>query len=242
MTTRLLREADRVLPALFLTLVLAGCGQKDAKSDAEPGDEREPDMARGQKVVKEAPKPDFSAAARDPKYQQLVKEAQTLLGATPQPLEGEEGPVAGGFVFNVPQARVESVLRRAHTNFLARGAYLFRYDQSFGIGGQPDKVGLLPTTNKYDVLAALETNGANFELYTADLIAWLKELEAEQPFILTGIGLDYLEGYFTTPVKDPRALAKRMYKFCPDIVDQGVGTLDALAKELQKQKLYFWWD
>jgi hypothetical protein len=51
-----------------------------------------------------------------------------------------------------------------------------------------------------------------------------------------------LEGYFTTPVKDPRALAKRMYKFCPDIVDQGVGTVDALAKELQKQKLYFWWD
>ena len=50
-----------------------------------------------------------------------------------------------------------------------------------------------------------------------------------------------MKGYFTTPVKDPRALAERMYRFCPDIVDQGVGPVDALAKELQKQKLYCWW-
>jgi hypothetical protein len=150
--------------------------------------------------------------------------------------------VAGGFSFNVPHTRVEALLRRAHTNFLAKGAYLFRYDQSFGIGGAPDKMGLLPTTNKYDVMAVLETNGANMEIYTADVIAWMKQLEAEQPFVLTGIGMDYMEGYFTTPVKDPSGLAKRMYKFCPDIVEQGVGTVNALAGELKKQKLYFWWD
>jgi hypothetical protein len=60
--------------------------------------------------------------------------------------------------------------------------------------------------------------------------------------VLTGIGFDYMEGNFTAPVKDPRGLARRMHQFCPDIVDQGVGTVGALAKELEKGKLYFWWD
>jgi hypothetical protein len=45
------------------------------------------------------------------------------------------------------------------------------------------------------------------------------------------------------PVKKPAALAKRMYDFCPDIVDQGVGDVKELAAELKRTgKLYFWWD
>jgi len=34
-----------------------------------------------------------------------------------------------------------------------------------------------------------------------------------------------------------------MYEFCPDIVDQGCGDVQTLAKDLKKtQRLYFWWD
>ncbi len=38
-------------------------------------------------------------------------------------------------------------------------------------------------------------------------------------------------------------LAERMYEFCPDIVDQGVGDVDALAESLaESDHLFFWWD
>lgn len=51
------------------------------------------------------------------------------------------------------------------------------------------------------------------------------------------------EGRFLEPIADPKALAKRMYAFCPDIVDQGCGTVGRLAKELVKtQRFFFWWD
>jgi len=37
--------------------------------------------------------------------------------------------------------------------------------------------------------------------------------------------------------------AKEMYKVCPDIVDQGTGSIEALAEEMKKTKrLFFWWD
>lgn len=148
----------------------------------------------------------------------------------------------GGVSFDVPQKKIEAILRQAHTDFLGRGFYLFRHDQNFGIAGHPDKVGLLPTTDKYAVMAALDTNGDNFSIGTAGVIAWMKELEQDQPYVLTGIGFDYMEGFFTAPVKDPNALARRMYQFCPDIVDQGVGTVNKLARELRNGSLYFWWD
>ena len=229
-----------LIPAGFaVALALTGCSKRsDSTSEAE---ETSAGTMPEQREIEEVPMPDFTMAAKDQKFLQAVKEAATLLDSQPQPLEGQESDL-GGFSFDVPEARIEAILFKAHTNFLAKGCYLFRYDQSFNIGGQPDKVGLLPTTDKYAVIAAMQTDGANADLYTADIIKWLKELEAEQSFVLTGVGFDYLEGNFTAPLKDPKGLAKRMYKFCPDIVDQGVGTVEKLAKELQKGRLYFWWD
>jgi hypothetical protein len=225
--------------ALISVLALSGCkrsggAEKDATADL-------PAKFKTQEAV---PKPDFTAAAKDPRFQAAVQEASALLGAPPQPLrsEGEGDQVKGGVSFDVPQQKLEAVLFRAHANFLAKGFYLFRCDQNFGIGGKPDKAALLPTTDKYAIMAAMETNGDNYEIGTAGVIAWMKELEVEQPYVLTGIGFDYMEGNFTAPVKDPPGLARRMYQFCPDIVEQGVATVGALANELENGKLYFWWD
>jgi Domain of unknown function (DUF4253) len=60
---------------------------------------------------------------------------------------------------------------------------------------------------------------------------------------LTGIGFDWIEGRFTTDLRDPAALARRFYSFCPDIVDQGTETISALVDELRRSRhLYCWWD
>jgi hypothetical protein len=42
---------------------------------------------------------------------------------------------------------------------------------------------------------------------------------------------------------DPDGLARRFNAFCPDIVTQGTGTVEALARELRRSsQLYCWWD
>ena len=227
--------------AAAAAIVVAGC------SKSQPADEAaDPtaDLPARFKTQEPVAKPDFTEAARDPKFQQAIRDAGALLGARPQPLTSEAGDevIKGGVCFEVPHKKLESLLLKTHTGFLARGFYLFRCQQMFGIQDEPDKVGLLPTTNKYAVMALMDTNGDNYEIGTAGVIAWMKELEMEQPFVLTGIGFDYMEGRFLTPIKDANGLARRMYQFCPDIVDQGVDTVPALARELRKGTLYFWWD
>ncbi|HET9220606.1 MAG TPA: DUF4253 domain-containing protein [Terriglobia bacterium] len=188
--------------------------------------------------------PDFRGDAESPEFQQAIMEASSLLGAQPQPLvsPGERENIPGGVSFDVPGDKVGTLLHDTHLQFLAKGYYLFRYEQNFGLGDRTDKVGLLPTTDKYAVMAVMETNGDNYNIGTSGVIAWMKDLEKDQPFVLTGIGFDYMEGHLSAPVKDAEGLARRMYEFTPDIVDQGVGSVDKLADELEKGTLYFWWD
>jgi hypothetical protein len=235
-------KTRKVGVGLLLALVLLGCRQEPA-TELEEADPTASLPARF-KTQERPVNPDFSEAAKDPDFQEAIQQASALLGAAPQTLRtiAEDEEVRGGVSFDVPQEKIQTILFQTHADFLARGFYLFRYEQSFGIGGRPDRIGLLPTTDKYAVMAVMDTNGDNYEISTAGVIAWMKELEAEQSFLLTGIGFDYLEGRFSDPVKDPGGLARRMYEFCPDIVDQGTGTVEKLAAEVQKGNLYFWWD
>src|SRR2546422_6519524 len=49
-------------------------------------------------------------------------------------------------------------------------------------------------------------------------IAGLRTLERDHPFVLTGMGFDWVEGRFRSAIGDADALARRFYAFCPDIV------------------------
>ncbi len=65
----------------------------------------------------------------------------------------------------------------------------------------------------------------------------------DHPFVLTGMGFDWVEGRFRSAIGDADALARRFYAFCPDIVERGTETVAALARELsESQRLYCWWD
>ena len=222
-------------------LLVSGC-----KRNGAPllGKDPTADLPARFKTQEAVPKPDFSEAAQDPKFKAAIQEIATLFATSPKELksDAEDEVVKGGASFDVPHEKLEGMLLQAHTNFLARGFYFFRYDNNFDIGGEMDRVGLLPTQDKYAVMAAMDTNGDNYDIGTAGVISWMKELEQEQPYILPEIGFDYMAGIFVSPVKDAPGLAARMYQFCPDIVDQGVETVRALATELRKGKLYFWWD
>ncbi len=121
--------------------------------------------------------------------------------------------------------------------FLKQGVYLFHPSSE-------ESLAVIPAEHWRVAIALMQTNGANCDIHPADVLKWLETLEKTQPFELTTIAHDRLEGIFLTPIADPKGLAKKMYRFCPDIVDQGCGTVKVLAEELRKEppRLYFWWD
>ena len=181
--------------------------------------------------------PDFSKTSDSPKFQEMLHEVEKLCGTKADSL----GDIKGGYSFAVSRADAEKLLADHHQRLLAKGAYFFRHHRDYQ--DAQDKLGLLPTSDWADLIRTFQTNGANYELMPEDIVRWLKKLSAQQPFIITGAGWDWLEGRFTSPVQSSRTVAHQLYEFCPDIVDQGVGSVKNLARSLEKDGyFFFWWD
>lgn len=117
------------------------------------------------------------------------------------------------------------------------------------LSGRPsDKVyvALIPTDDWTTIPAYLRWGGWNEnpgpEWHVAALRSWRDRYGVE----LVGLSSDVLN---LTVVRKPQsrdealALAREQYAYCADIVDQGVGTINHLAKGLMAYDWwFFWWD
>ena len=241
-----------ILAALAMT-AFCGCGVPvcstgDAKRDAAERARNAEQEARWKQYEEQTNviRKRLEASARKPEFAEVVRLVERETGARAEPLQLEE-PFEGGVVYKVPAARFEQQVARWQGLVAGKGCFLFRLENHFGIGGQPDLLALVPTADVEEVILLVGTSGNGLEykgkeLLTPDIVAWLRQHAQEQPFQITGVGGDFIEGRYLTPIKDPRGLAAKIYEFCPDVVDQGTGTVERLADELTKGKLFFWWD
>ena len=99
------------------------------------------------------------------------------------------------------------------------------------------------TNNPYTLMEYAETNGANYGIETEDIIAKLKKWDNEFGIIPVGIGFDFCECHIKNTNIDFKKLAMEVYEFCPDVVDQGTETVEALEEEIKESgTIYLWWD
>jgi hypothetical protein len=100
-----------------------------------------------------------------------------------------------------------------------------------------------PGESQFDILVIAASNAVNYAKETGDLI---KKFQAYDRLC----GIDILQAETDTVViqlkgipADVKAFAEDVYAFCPDIVDQGVGTVERLQDLVETTGLLtFWWD
>jgi len=124
--------------------------------------------------------------------------------------------------------------------FKKQGKYIFMY----GLGDGGYIVGLIgATSDPYKIMEYAETNGVNHDVETINIIEKCKKWDKEFGIIPIGIGFDYCEFKIKNTNIDFNKLAKEIYDFCPDVVDQGTETIDALEAEIKRTgSIYLWWD
>lgn len=151
-----------------------------------------------------------------------------------------DGPEAPGLTIDVPRERVAHVVDELREQVGAE-YFVFRSEQRFGHG--PDEIAVLKTTDQFEVLRVMGTNGWNYDLSPEAVIARVRAWDAEYGLALRGAGFDWLEAEITRPPSDMRSFAEAVYAFCPDVVEQGTQTVAALADEMRRSRtLYLWWD
>lgn len=197
----------------------------------------------------------FAVRARDPKFQTLAARLAEIFGRKPSPWK----PAKGGFYYHevslAKYGRETGVLtmlltgtEQTRRQFVAvqdevrAEGFMLLHNEPRPEGGRASLI-LLPTADPYAALLARRTNGANYSLDTRAIIAWLRELDAANPWVLTACGVDFLVGRFLAPVQEADAWAAKMLEFCPDLGEAGPQTARRLARELEEYGWFaFWWD
>lgn len=98
-------------------------------------------------------------------------------------------------------------------------------------------------TGPLDILDVAKTDAINYGMTTKDLKVRLARWNKTYGIDIWQAETDTIQLRFKEMPRDIKLFGKEVYKFCPDIVDQGVGTQEALVQDIRKIKgLYLWWD
>lgn len=159
-------------------------------------------------------------------------------------VETEADPIfLKGLVFQETNDKSYDLVFKLKGSFKQKGYTIFLLENNFGLNKKLDNIAVLKTTDQYQVLKQIQTNGINYDIETDSLIKIIKQFDKKYSLELVGASGDWCEFIIHKPPTDWLALANEVYKICPDVVDQGAGDVEALAEELKRTKsLYFWWD
>lgn len=206
-------------------VLLAGCGPNklDHKPDLTPAEQS---LSRDARV-------DPAIAARVRGFGTSI---ERLKGRTPD----YEEYAADGIVLNTRPKAGRTVLRKVRQELDGTDYHAYLLEEAFGYG--PDQIALLDADDD-EYLALVRTDAVNFDLDHEAVMEQYRQWEKQYDLKLVGAGLDWMESDIGIPPSDWLAFAKEVYEFCPDVVDQGVGDVAALAEEMKRSNdLYLWWD
>lgn len=98
-------------------------------------------------------------------------------------------------------------------------------------------------SSQFDILRIAATDAINYGFSTEDLIRELQSWDAEYGIDIWQAATDTIQLRLRTLPTDLPAFAERVYKFCPDIVDQGVDDVRLLELAIaESHGLFLWWD
>lgn len=149
--------------------------------------------------------------------------------------------IAPGIFVSVTEDKTDRVLASLRKRLHPLKYMAFVVEMNAGL--KIDKIGILKGTDQYEILRTMHSDGDDYDISNEDVIDRLKEWEKIASFDIIGAGSDWVEIEFRMLPKDLKSFAGEVYDFSPDAVDQGPGSVEGLAKEIQKtNRLFLWWD
>jgi hypothetical protein len=114
-------------------------------------------------------------------------------------------------------------------------------------GGSEERPGVElvigPGTSSLDALRLARTDGVNHDLGTEAIVRQIRAWDSQYGVDVWHAEMDTAEFVLARAPQDALAFAKELYAFCPDIVDQGVESVEELARQLRKSRdVFLWWD
>ena len=159
-------------------------------------------------------------------------------------LYDEDKETTVGIYFSALEEKAEEIVEQLQPQINQFGYLAFASERSFE-EGSTCKIGIIKCNDQFEILKILQTNGENYDISNEDIISKLRQWHKRYPFIIIGADFDWIEAKYTVlpSTHEIKPFAREMYEFCPDIVEQGTGSIEALIEEIKEtKKLFLWWD
>jgi hypothetical protein len=91
-----------------------------------------------------------------------------------------------------------------------------------------------PDDRAFDLVRQNQTDGANYDVSTEDIIRRLRDWQARCEFEVVGAERDSVTLRFSTLPEDLGAFAREIYEFCPDTIDQHFGCFEEMIDGLEE--------
>lgn len=148
-----------------------------------------------------------------------------------------------GLTFEATPETAKRHIGELSADFQKKGHTIYLCEENFGIDNLKDKVAIVNTSDKYEILKETGTDGINYDIDNDSLLKIIHVFDEKYQLTLIGCNLSWCEFTFAKEPTNWMQMAEECYAVCPDIVDQGTGSVEELADELKRTKtLYFWWD
>ncbi len=144
-----------------------------------------------------------------------------------------------GIFSETTEEKAVEFVKKLKTKYRENGYLIFVFE------GEDDKknVAVIKGTDDLDILRYRRTDGINYDLENEDVVKKISEWKSKYGLIVIGCSRDWLQIEFDKLPTNIDAFAKEVYEFCPDSVDQGVGTIDKLKEAIKEMNgLWLWWD
>jgi len=135
--------------------------------------------------------------------------------------------------------KADDYVKRLKSKYRENGYLIFVFEGEDG----KKNVAIIKGTDDLDILRYRRTDGINYDLKNDDIVKKVSEWKTKYGLIVIGCSRDWLHVEFDKLPADINVFAKEVYEFCPDSVDQGVGTLDKLKEAIKEMNgIWLWWD
>lgn len=142
--------------------------------------------------------------------------------------------IAPGIVAPVPEEKIDRILDTLRKKLAPLHYMPFVVEINSGL--KLKKIGVIKGTDQYEILRIMHTDGNEYDISNQDVIDRLKEWREIASFDIIGADSDCVEIRFKKLPKDIKSFAKEVSEFSPDTLMQGPGTVEKLAKEIQRTK------
>jgi hypothetical protein len=144
-----------------------------------------------------------------------------------------------GVCSEITEEKAVDYVKKLKTKFRENGYLIFVFE---GENNKKD-IAVIKGTDDLDILRYRRTDGINYGLENKDVVSKVSEWKTKYGLIVIGCGRDWLQVEFDKLPTDMDSFAKEVYKFCPDSVDQGVGTIENLTAAIKEMNgIWLWWD